>query len=118
MVEFIDQASEKYDMIIFDTPPVLHHNATLALGSKVDKVLFIISANQGSRKIIGKALEMLKAAKVTLLGTVLNRIRAGEGYYYYYYYYYGDDHTEKRNLWRRIRRIFKKSKHRRHKPEH
>lgn len=115
MVEFLNQASEKYDMIIFDTPPVLHHNATLALGSKVDRVLFVISANQSSRKIIGKALEMLKAAKVTLLGAVLNRIRAGEGYYYYYYYYYGDDHAEKRNLWRRIRRIFKKSKHRRQK---
>ena len=117
MVEFVEQASENYDMVLFDTPPVLHHNATLALGSKVDRVLFVISANQGSRKIIGKALEMLKAAKVTLVGAVLNRIRAGEGYYYYYYYYYGDDHADKKNLWHRIRRIFKPSKHRRQRSE-
>ena len=112
MEDFIRSASSKYDMLIFDTPPVLHHNATLALASKTDRVLFIISANQGSRKIIGKALEMLKAAKVKLLGAALNRIRAGEGYYYYYYYYYGDDDTGKKSLWRRIRRIFRPSKRR------
>jgi len=113
MEDFIKSANNTYDMLIFDTPPVLHHNATLALASKTDGVLFIISANQGSRKVIAKAVEMLRAAKVRLVGAALNRIRAGEGYYYYYYYYYGDEESTKRSLWRRIRRVFRPSKHRR-----
>ena len=117
MVDFIRETSQKYDLMIFDTPPVLHHNATLALAARTDRTLFVISANQGSRKVISKALEILTSAKVKLVGAALNRIKAGEGYYYYYYYYYGDD-TGKKSLWRRIKRIFKSSKHRHKRSKH
>jgi capsular exopolysaccharide synthesis family protein len=113
MEDFIVSASQKFDILVFDTPPVLHHNATVALASKMDRVLFVISANLGSRKIIGKAIEILKTAKVRFLGVALNRVRAGEGYYYYYYYYYySDEEGGKQTLWKRIRRVFKPSKRR------
>lgn len=119
MEDFIANASQKFDILIFDTPPVLHHNATVALASKMDRVLFVISANQGSRKIIAKALEILKTAKVNLLGATLNRVRAGEGYYYYYYYYYYDtEEAGKKSLWRRIRHRFKPSKRRKRRSRH
>ena len=113
MEDFIKMASQQYDMLVFDTPPVLHHNATVALASKVDRVLFVISANMGSRKIIGKAIDILKSAKVKLLGVTLNRVRAGEGYYYYYYYYYyNDEENGKKSLWKRLRHMIKPSKRR------
>jgi capsular exopolysaccharide synthesis family protein len=89
MKDFIKDLEQRFDFIIFDTPPVLTINDPIILGSYVDKTIFVVSANEVSRQVIKQGIATLRKSHNHLLGVVLNKFRTeGSHYYYYYYYYY------------------------------
>jgi capsular exopolysaccharide synthesis family protein len=95
MSQILDEASEMFDWVIVDSPPVgLLPDAKL-LARMVDNVVFVVMAGRTPHGAIQRAIDALGRERV--LGIVLNRVdprsAAPGGYEYYRYYGY----TEKSN---------------------
>ncbi|SFP06180.1 capsular exopolysaccharide family [Halolactibacillus alkaliphilus] len=84
MQHFIEQAKESYDLIIFDTPPVLAVTDAQVLANLVDGTLFVVRSKATDQESAKKAKELLAPAKAKLLGAVLNDKEVSKNSYYYY----------------------------------
>ncbi|MEH7585846.1 CpsD/CapB family tyrosine-protein kinase [Priestia megaterium] len=85
MGEVLDEMKERFDMVIFDTPPILAVADAQILANQVDASLLIVSSAKTEKDAALKAKELLTQAKSKLLGAVLNNRKMEEGNYYYYY---------------------------------
>ncbi len=81
----IEEATNLYDLVIFDTPPVLAVTDAQILGNVVDGSILVIRSGQTEYELAIKAKEALEPAAAKLLGTVLNdRDKSSTTNYYYY----------------------------------
>ncbi|WP_050183315.1 CpsD/CapB family tyrosine-protein kinase [Domibacillus robiginosus] len=85
MKEFIAQAENSYDYVLFDTPPVLAVTDAQVLANQCDGTVLVINSGKTEIEAAQKAKELLEAAKAKLLGAVLNNQKLAESSYYYYY---------------------------------
>ncbi|WP_338789229.1 CpsD/CapB family tyrosine-protein kinase [Priestia megaterium] len=85
MGEVLAEMKERFDMVIFDTPPILAVADAQILANQVDASLLIVSSSKTEKEAALKAKELLTQAKSKLLGAVLNNRKMEEGNYYYYY---------------------------------
>lgn len=85
MDELLEEAYQHFDIILFDTPPVLAVTDAQILANKCSGTILVV--NSGKTEIDGatKAKELLLSAKGKLLGVVLNQKKAKDSQYYYYY---------------------------------
>ena len=101
MHNLIESLAEQFDLIIFDSPPLLSAADAVALATEVDGTLMVIYSGKTKRKISLQGKETLENVNAKIIGTVLNNVdyakQYGSYYYYYYYYrsyYYGSDEEE------------------------
>jgi len=100
MKRLIEALSEEYDIILFDSPPLLSAADAMTLASETDSTLMVIKSGVTKRPIALQARELLENVNAKILGVVLNNIdyskQYGSYYYYYHYYrsYYGSDEEE------------------------
>lgn len=81
----LEEASSLYDLIIFDTPPVLAVTDAQLLANIVDGTILVIRSGRTEYELAIKAKEALEPATAKLLGTVLNdRDKSSTTNYYYY----------------------------------
>jgi succinoglycan biosynthesis transport protein ExoP len=110
MRELIEDAKTKFDLVIFDGPPILGIADALILGNAVDRLLLVIRAGTTERSVVKTALKRLRMARVNPIGCILNKLdhkRLSYGYgYHYSYYAYGT--TPNELSW--IKRLFRQSK--------
>ena len=85
MKRFIEEAKQTYDMIIFDTPPVLAVTDSQVLSNFVDGCLLVVRSKQTEKETAVKAKEQLEQAQANILGVVLNDQDVKSSNYYYYY---------------------------------
>ena len=85
MTQFIQSAAEQFDIVIFDTPPVLAVTDAQILANKVDACILVFSSGSTNIDAAIKTKEVLSNAKAKLLGVVLNKKKAKDSQYYYYY---------------------------------
>ncbi len=95
MQELIEWLShnEEYDVVIFDTPPVLavSDSNVLANVSEAD-VILVVRARQTHRSAALSAVQQLAGLSIPIAGIVVNWLNPRDtdaGYYGYYYGYYG-----------------------------
>ena len=94
--EFIEEAKENYDLIIFDSPPILSTADAAILGSKVDGVLLVYRVGTVSRGLLKRCTSQLQHVKCNILGVILNGLKPEvspdfqDFKYYKHYYSYGD----------------------------
>ena len=62
-----------FDYIIFDMPPVSQTSATTRVARFMDMVFMVVEAEKTDRDVIKRASQMLKEAKATEVGVVLNK---------------------------------------------
>jgi capsular exopolysaccharide synthesis family protein len=86
MRALIDEARERFDWIVIDTPPVGMLSDASLLSSIVDGVLLVIRANRTPYQLVQRAVEALGTER--LLGTVLNRASEDSTHSAYSYYKY------------------------------
>ncbi|WP_461672896.1 CpsD/CapB family tyrosine-protein kinase [Priestia megaterium] len=86
MAELLKEMKQQFDMIIFDTPPILAVADAQILANQVDASILVVSSGKTEKEAGLKAKELLVHAKSKLLGAVLNNRKADSGSYYYYYY--------------------------------
>lgn len=85
MKEMLSEAKQQFDIVIFDTPPILAVADAQVLANQVDASILIVSSGKTEKEAALKAKELLTQAKSKLLGAVLNGRKIEEGNYYYYY---------------------------------
>ena len=71
----ITEARGRYDLIILDTPPVLMMPDAPVMGSVVDGAIMVVQWRHTSVIAVKRALRMLTAYQVRILGGVLTRVR-------------------------------------------
>ncbi len=89
--EFRSWAREKYDVVVFDGPPVMGLADTVLLAQKIEHLIFVIEAGRASQGRTAAAIRRLGNNEVVIDGAVLNKFdphSAGYGYEYGYYYSY------------------------------
>lgn len=96
MTEFLDELRDAYDVILIDTPPILHVTDAAILGKKLDGALMVYKAGDVARTSLKRSTALLRAVDIELLGIVLNGIRAEmssdyEDLGYNAYYAYGSE---------------------------
>ncbi|MEH7163233.1 CpsD/CapB family tyrosine-protein kinase [Priestia megaterium] len=85
MAELLKEMREQFDMIIFDTPPILAVADAQILANQVDGTILVVSSGKTEKDAALKSKELLSNAQGKLLGVVLNNRKVEEGNYYYYY---------------------------------
>lgn len=93
MSQLLDYFKSNYDVVFFDTPPIVAVTDATLLGTKLDGLLLVIKSHHTDRDIALRAVNTLKNVGVKVPGTVLNDINLTQryssyGYYKYYYHYY------------------------------
>lgn len=97
MTKIIEMLKKEFDLVIFDTPPVMAVSDARALASQVDKTVFTVRWDSTPRKVIKAAIQQLVSAENNLAGIVLQRVDLkqynaygyGDSGYYYHYGKYG-----------------------------
>ena len=84
----IETLKEKYDVIIFDTPPVGGLTDALIMTRLADAVLIVARAKKTSMELLESTKEALETVNAKITGVILNRVdKKGNKYYKNYYYY-------------------------------
>lgn len=81
------ELEDRFQYIVFDTPPVLSMNDPVILGSYTDKTIIVVASHEISRQAVLHAVSTLRKSKVQLMGAVLNKFHTNDRQHYYYYYY-------------------------------
>jgi len=101
--DFIEEAKKEYDMIIFDSSPILSTADAAILGTKVDGVLLVYRVGAVSRGLLKRSTAQLEQVECNIMGVILNGMKPEvspdfEGYKYYSYYYsYEEEGTGKKS---------------------
>lgn len=85
MDELLKDAYQTFDMILFDTPPVLAVTDAQILASKANGTILVVHSQKTITDAAIKAKELLQSANSKLLGVVLNQRKQKDSHYYYYY---------------------------------
>jgi tyrosine-protein kinase Etk/Wzc len=100
----VNELKERFDYILFDSPPVLPVTDASIIAAQVDSVVLCYELGRISRNALMRAKTQLESVGAHISGVVLNQIksqaRAMEPYPYYTSYkyrYYRDEHTSRKN---------------------
>lgn len=88
MRRFLDEMRRKFDLIVFDTPPLNAATDAVVIGTQVDATLLVVRAGKTDRSVARQKLEMYENVPAKVIGVVLNGTTvdlAHQGYSYYHY---------------------------------
>ena len=93
MSEVVRQLRERYDYVIFDTPPMLSVTDPAIVAAQADGMVLVIRQGYCTRRMLARAAEILQELDVKVYGFVFNGVDASLPEYYgylgYYTYEYG-----------------------------
>lgn len=87
MKELLEQWQTKYDLIIFDTPPLHGFADAKYLAAQTDGLVMVVGLDKTEKPAVQKVLNDLRISPITLLGIVANGVK---GYVPSYSNYYED----------------------------
>jgi polysaccharide biosynthesis transport protein len=100
MVELIAKVKQTYDLVFFDSPPILGVSDGSVLASECDVTIMVIQHRRFPRAMLQRVKQAVAQAGGTLIGVVLNNVdsRHDEGYSYYNSYndYYAKQTPERK----------------------
>jgi succinoglycan biosynthesis transport protein ExoP len=85
----LTELRQRYDLVLIDTPPILHVGDALTLASKVDALILIARLPAVRRPMLNELKRVLEHSAGAKLGFALAGAHLEEGYGYEYGYYYG-----------------------------
>lgn len=87
---FVSQATESFDYVIFDTPPLSAFVDASVISTVVDGTLLVVRENFVKREELVAAYEQLQKANAHVIGAVMNFCDTEKSEYYYSYYAKGE----------------------------
>ena len=96
MNNLIIELKEKYDIILFDAPPVLAVTDAVVLSRLIDQFLLVVRFGSTDKDSINQALIALSNVNQSLTGVVFNDLNRknsyySKNYYSYHQYYYSSE---------------------------
>jgi capsular exopolysaccharide synthesis family protein len=86
MAELIDQVSQQFDVVLYDTPPVLGVSDAAIIAREVGLALLVVQHRRYPRNMAQRAVQVIQNAGGKLLGVVVNSVQVGQDETYYYYH--------------------------------
>lgn len=94
MREIVQTLRERFDLVIFDSPPVGSVSDALILADQVDGTILVVEAGKFEAGFVLRAKEQIEKARGRILGIVINKTKR-ERLGYYYQQYYGSETAER-----------------------
>ncbi|MEB3226665.1 MAG: polysaccharide biosynthesis tyrosine autokinase, partial [Synechococcus sp.] len=88
MRHLVEDFERTFDLVIYDTPPVLGLADSSLLASHADGVVLVVTLNKTTRTAVSEAIAVLKQANIPILGVVANSQTKGTSKSSYAYSYY------------------------------
>ena len=90
MSQLIKSLEKEWDIILFDSPPLVAVTDATMISKEIDKVIIVVKVGQTDKKAFEHTIQALRNVQSPLGGVVLNAVthRNSYGSYYYYYQYY------------------------------
>lgn len=109
MENFLHETRKKYDVVVFDSPPIIAVTDAVVLAPKLDGIVLVVKSGETGKDALLRSRVLLNNVKATLFGIILNGVNVdhmyGSYYYYYHYYYYGADKKGKKRLFKRKKEL-------------
>lgn len=94
--ELLNWASENYDIVVLDTPPILAVTDAAIIGNYVGTTLLVARFELNTAKEIEVSVKRFEQAGVSVKGCILNGVvKKSSSYYGYGYSHYGYSYTDK-----------------------
>jgi capsular exopolysaccharide synthesis family protein len=88
----IDKLEREWDMVLFDSPPIVAVTDASMISAEIDAVVMVVKAGQTDKAAVDRALDTISNVNSPLIGVILNGANpetlAGKYSYYYSYYNY------------------------------
>ena len=95
MIDLMEQVKHDYDIVFFDSPPILGVSDASVISSAVDMTIIVVQHRRFPRSMMLRVKQALVNVGANIIGCVLNNTdtRHDEYYEYYtsYYQYYSPD---------------------------
>ena len=92
---------QRFDHIVFDSPPSLLVTDGILLSTLTDGVILVVESGATSRGALNRARRILDRAGANTLGAVLNKLaNRRDGYYSSRYGYYNYSYSRERATWK------------------
>jgi len=85
MVDFMEDAKNRFDAIFFDSPPVLGVSDGSVLASAVDLTIIVVQHRRFPRAMLQRVKNAVQNVGGNILGVVLNNVDTRHDQYYEYY---------------------------------
>ncbi|MCM8761234.1 MAG: polysaccharide biosynthesis tyrosine autokinase, partial [Candidatus Omnitrophica bacterium] len=73
MKELIDKAKEKFDFVLFDSPPIGMLTDAVIVAGLSDGVIVVVESGKTSKRILARIHQLLDHAKAKVIGMVFNK---------------------------------------------
>lgn len=102
MVELIEEVKGRFDIIFFDSPPILGVSDASVLSSAMDLTIIVVQHRRFPRAMLQRVKQAITNVGGNILGVVLNNVDVRHDQHYEYYtsyynYYQAGSVNEKRN---------------------
>jgi len=95
MSDTIAELKSRYDIVFFDSPPILGVSDASVIASEVDQTVIVVQHRRFPRAMLARVKQAILGVGGTVLGVVLNNVdlKHDQNYYYYtnYYGYYSPE---------------------------
>jgi capsular exopolysaccharide synthesis family protein len=95
MAELIHQLKRQYDIVFFDSPPILGLSDASVLVSEVDQAILVVQHRRFPRNMLKRVKTTVAHVGGRLIGVVLNNVDVRHDDSYRYYSSYTDYYTAK-----------------------
>jgi len=86
MADLIEQVGRQFDVVLYDTPPILGVSDAAVMAREVGFSIFVIQHRRYPRNMARRAVQVVQNAGGKLLGVVVNNVQLGHDESYYYYH--------------------------------
>ena len=73
---------ERYDLVIFDSPPILSVTDSKILANKCDGTVLVVNTGKTEKQSAMKARDSLATSKAFIVGVVMNNYKLSKDHYY------------------------------------
>jgi polysaccharide biosynthesis transport protein len=84
------RSSQQYDLIIYDTPPILGFADGRILSNRTDGIVLVVRIDKTDRSLLKQNIENIQMSNVPVLGVIANHVNHTTNSYHYYSNYYAE----------------------------
>ncbi|MBM4319010.1 MAG: CpsD/CapB family tyrosine-protein kinase, partial [Deltaproteobacteria bacterium] len=91
--KMLQALGERFERMIFDSPPIMAVADPLILSQLTDGVILVVRSGVSTRDVVFRSVQALRDVNAHVLGAVLNGVDLTKPYYGRYYHYYRRSYT-------------------------